>query len=94
MNNQQIIRCLHECATKLKIDLNISSLKHIDTNTRHYDIDEVAEFQRDMVEAANDAGIVLIEKALDRIEWNFVLKCLNKFNVGQKFIKWISIFYL
>ena len=66
MNNQQIIRCLQECATKLKIDINISSLKHIDTNTRHYDLDEVAEFQRDLVEAANDAGMVLIEKTLDR----------------------------
>jgi len=66
MNNQQIIRCLQECATKLKIDLNISNLKHIDTNTRHYDLDEVAEFQRDLVEAANDAGMVLIEKTLDR----------------------------
>ncbi len=66
MNNQQIIRCLQECAIKLKIDLNISSLKHIDSNTRHYEIDEVAEFQRDLVEAANDAGMVLIEKTLDR----------------------------
>ena len=66
MNNQQIIRCLQECATKLKIDLNISNLKHIDTNTRHYELDEVAEFQRDLVEAANDAGMVLIEKTLHR----------------------------
>ena len=66
MNNQQIIRCLQECATKLKIDLNISNLKHIDTNTRQYVLDEVAEFQRDLVEAANDAGMVLIEKTLDR----------------------------
>lgn len=66
MNNQQIIRSLQECATKLKIELNISNLKHVDVTTRHYDIDEVAEFQRDLVEAANNAGMVLIEKNLDR----------------------------
>ncbi|MEM6737063.1 MAG: ABC transporter ATP-binding protein [Bacteroidota bacterium] len=66
MNNQQIIRCLHECATKLKIDLNISNLKHIDVTSRNYNINEVAEFQRDLMEAANSAGMVLIEKNLDR----------------------------
>ncbi|MDE0471834.1 MAG: ABC transporter ATP-binding protein [Ekhidna sp.] len=66
MNNQQIIRCIQECATKLKIELNISNLKHIDVTTRHYNINEVTEFQRDLVEAANNAGMVLIEKNLDR----------------------------
>ena len=66
MNNQQIIRCLQECATKLKLDLNISNLKDVDIISRQYGVDEIAEFQRDLVEAANEAGMVLIEKSLDR----------------------------
>ncbi len=66
MNNQQIIRCLQECASKLKVDLNISKLKSVDITPRHYEPEEIAEFQRDLVEAANEAGVVLIEKFLNR----------------------------
>jgi len=66
MNNQQIIRCLQECAGKLKIDLNISNLDKVDIISRIYANEEIFEFQRDLIEAGNDAGIVLIEKYLDR----------------------------
>lgn len=66
MNNQQIIRCLQECATKLKIDLNISKLEKVDIISRQYGSEEVFEFQRDLVEAGNEAGIVLFEKFVDR----------------------------
>lgn len=66
MNNQQIIRCLQECALKLKMDLNISNLKGVDMMPRQYESSEVAEFQRDLIEAANDAGVVLIEKNLPK----------------------------
>ena len=66
MNNQQIIRCLQECASKLKMDLNISNLKGVDMIPRQYGADEVTEFQRDLIEAANDAGVVLIEKHLNK----------------------------
>ncbi|MEQ9467728.1 MAG: ABC transporter ATP-binding protein [Ekhidna sp.] len=66
MNNQQIIRCLQECATKLDIDLNISQLERVDIISRFYSNDELAEFQRDLVEAGNESGIVLIEKYMKR----------------------------
>ncbi|MEP0986734.1 ABC transporter ATP-binding protein [Ekhidna sp.] len=62
MNNQQIIRCLQECATKLKIDLNISKLERVDIISRFYEDDELPEFQRDLIEAGNESGIVLFEK--------------------------------
>ncbi|MEO9870904.1 peptidase domain-containing ABC transporter [Ekhidna sp.] len=62
MNNQQIIRCLQECATKLKIDLDISKLERVDIISRFYEDNELSEFQRDLIEAANDSGIVLFEK--------------------------------
>ena len=29
------------------------------------------------------------EKAFDFLEWNFIVKFLEKFNFGQDFIKWI-----
>lgn len=66
MNNQQIIRCLQECASKLKMDLNISNLQGVDMIPRQYEPHEIAEFQRDLIEAANDAGVVLIEKYLNK----------------------------
>lgn len=66
MNNQQIIRCLQECAIKLKMDLNISNLQGVDMIPRQYESHEIAEFQRDLIEAANDAGVVLIEKYLKK----------------------------
>ena len=33
------------------------------------------------------------EKAFDFLEWNFIVKSLEKFNFGQDFIKWIQTFY-
>ncbi len=65
MNNQQIIRCLQECATKLKVDLNMSNIKEVDIISRQYENEEIVEFQRDLIEAANDVGIVLFEKHLN-----------------------------
>lgn len=62
MNNQQIIRCLQECSTKLNVDLDISQLESLDIISRFYDSNEISEFQRDLVEAANESGIVFVEK--------------------------------
>ena len=61
MNNQQIIRCLQECASKLDIDLDISKLESVDIISRFYETGEFAEFKRDLIEAGNDSGIVFIE---------------------------------
>ena len=33
------------------------------------------------------------EKAFDSISWNFLLKALKSFNLGESFVKWISVFY-
>ncbi|WP_370089249.1 peptidase domain-containing ABC transporter [Ekhidna sp.] len=65
MNNQQIIRCLQECSTKLDIPLNISKLERVDIISRFYEDNELAEFQRDLIEAGNESGIVLLEKHME-----------------------------
>ena len=44
MNNEQIIRCLQECANKLDVNLDISKLKSVDTISRSYTDDEFDEF--------------------------------------------------
>ena len=33
------------------------------------------------------------EKAFDSLEWDFLNKCLELFNFGPDFIKWVNIFY-
>lgn len=65
MNNQQIIRCLHECATKLETDLDISKLESVDIISRTYGKEEFLEFKRDLMEAGNDSGVVFIEKYVE-----------------------------
>ena len=42
------------------------------------------------------SGILLsldFEKAFDTINWDFVHRCLKKFNFGDNFINWIKILY-
>ena len=42
-----------------------------------------------------EAYVVQIDfkKAFDSIEWPFLIKTLEKFNFGEKFVKWIRIIY-
>ena len=53
----------------------------------------------DMIEYCENTGkegILLgldFKKAFDSLEWDFMYATLRKFNFGEKFIKWIKIFY-
>ena len=33
------------------------------------------------------------QKAFDIVEWEFLIKCLEKFNFGPDFIRWVGVFY-
>ena len=45
---------------------------------------------------SNKPGILFFidfEKAFDSLEWDFLNKCLELFNFGPEFIRWVNIFY-
>ena len=33
------------------------------------------------------------QKAFDSIEWDFLFKCLEAFNFGSDFLRWVKLFY-
>ena len=33
------------------------------------------------------------QKAFDRVEWEFLFKCLEVFNFGPDFLRWVKVFY-
>lgn len=66
MNNQQIIKTLHESANFIGIDLVSETFAELDRFQREYSNDELIEFIRDLVESGNDAKLILLEKNLER----------------------------
>ena len=57
-----------------------------------FDAVRILEF----AEITNSHGILVaidFEKAFDSINYNFLFKALEKFNVGPHFIQWIKTFY-
>ena len=36
---------------------------------------------------------MILKKAFDSLEWDFLNKCLELFNFGPEFIRWVNIFY-
>ena len=65
--------------------------KYIGQNIRL--IDDVIEYteQKDSTDCL--MFVDKLEKAFDSLEWQFMLKTLEKFNFGPKFIKWVIIMY-
>ena len=55
-------------------------------------IDDIMEFTK----CEGTGGILAFldfEKAFDSVEWNFLHKCLDVFNFGSDFKKWVSLLY-
>ncbi len=74
MNNNTILNILHESAGLLNIDLDSQVLKSTENLLRHYEIDELGEFVRDLTEIANDAGIVFIRKEISYTEFEIFVE--------------------
>ena len=58
-----------------------------------------SRFIQDIIDYTEDNNIpgALIsldfEKAFDSLQWDFMLKCLEKYNFGNNFLRWIKILY-
>jgi len=69
MNSKQIIQVIRESALLLKQDFDGMILSEIDASPRSYEQDEVAEFRRDMTEAANKQRIIYLANQLSPSEF-------------------------
>ena len=62
-------------------------------------IGENIRYLSDLIDYANEKQFCCILlsldffKAYDTVEWNFLLKCLERFNFGERFCKWIKTCY-
>ena len=62
-------------------------------------ISEANRLLQDVIEYSEErsinSSIIFLDyqKAFDRVEWGWTLKCLEKFNFGPKFIEWTLMIY-
>ena len=50
----------------------------------------------DFIAKENIPGLLLFigfQKAFDRVEWEFLIESLKKFNFGRDFLQWVKSFY-
>jgi len=69
MHSGQIISIIRQSADLLKQDFDGSSFSNLDLLNRNYDTDEVAEFKRDLTEAANQMRIIYLDNSLEPNEF-------------------------
>ncbi|MEO1052340.1 MAG: ATP-binding cassette domain-containing protein [Bacteroidota bacterium] len=69
MKSNQIIQIIRESAHLLEQDFDGLTLTEIDASPRSYDIDEAAEFRRDLLEAGNKQRIIYLENSLGKEEF-------------------------
>ena len=65
MNSNQIIQIIRDSANILKQDFDGLALSEIDSSPRSYERVELAEFKRDLIEAANKQRIIYLDNHLD-----------------------------
>lgn len=70
MNSTQIIQIIRDSATMLKQDFDGLALTEIDSSPRSYSKAELAEFNRDLIEAANKQRIIYLENRLEIAEFD------------------------
>lgn len=74
MRSNQIIEIIRESASLVGQDFDGLVLSSLDSTPRDYIIDEIAEFRRDLTEAANKQRIIYLENNLETIEFKSFLK--------------------
>ncbi len=74
MNSNQIIEIIRESARILSQDFDGLVLSEIDASPRSYDLDEWAEFKRDLTDAANKQRIIYLENGLEVVDFGMFLE--------------------
>ena len=75
--------------------ININQTGYVEGRKLCYSVRLVQDIM-EYTKIKNTSGILLqidFEKAFDSIEWNFLIKALEKFNFGESFIKWVKVIY-
>ena len=91
--------CAKVLATRVKSILHIIISPNQTGFIKNRFIGENIRFVLDLVDYCkmyNRQGLLLLvdfEKAFDRIEWNFIHKCLHFFGFGDNFVNWFKTLY-
>ncbi len=70
LSNKDILQILHQSATWLDLDLDSKVLREVDDLLRHYTMDDVQEFIRDLSELGNGTGIFYVKKEVKRADFD------------------------
>ena len=73
MRSEQIIEIIRESASMLGQDFDGLMLSSLDASPRDYITAEIAEFRRDLTEAANKQRIIYLENSLNPDEFRSFL---------------------
>ncbi len=77
LDSSHIMRILHSSAKRLKIDLDSAVLRESDQLLRHYYLNDMSEFIRDLTDMANNTGIVFIQKEISREDLEMFIENLD-----------------
>lgn len=78
MTNKYIVRILREAALALRHEFDYSSLQFVETNVRHYELTDLAEFKRDLTEAARQVDLLVLEHRVEKSKLNAFVKESNE----------------
>lgn len=74
MTTEHILTILKESTLWLKLHLDQEKLHAVESNLRSYDINDLPEFKRDLVESGRDAGLLILEQAVPERELQSFIK--------------------
>lgn len=64
MTTADIIKIIQDTCLHLRVDLNQDQLQSVRFNQRSYDIDDLSEFRRDLIEAGRKCNLLILEQSI------------------------------
>ena len=74
LNSNHILQILHECTERLGLDLDSKVLREINELLRHYNLEHLPEFIRDLQELGTNTGVVLVKKEVSREDFELFIE--------------------